>query len=138
MLPRAGAGGAASTEMTPVAFDLLNAYDTAPYYAIEVTLNSNSGTFGGPKVNVDGQVISTEGNVIPGLYAAARLPTASCSTRNIPARAALPSSTLPWAGSLAGRQPRRRSGKWSHPIKQQGRTGKSGASFSFKAERGFP
>lgn len=70
MLPRAGAGGAASTEMTPVAFDLLNAYDTAPYYAIEVTLNSNSGTFGGPKVNVDGRVISTEGNVIPGLYAA--------------------------------------------------------------------
>ena len=70
MLPRKQAGGASDTAMVPVAFDLLNAYDTAPYYAVKVTLNSNSGTFGGPKVNVDGQVIDTEDQVIPGLYAA--------------------------------------------------------------------
>lgn len=49
---------------------LLTALDTAPYYAVKVSLNSLSGTFGGPKVNLNGQVIATTGDVIPGLYAA--------------------------------------------------------------------
>ncbi len=71
MLPRAaGGGGNVGTELEDVAYDLLNPYDTPPYSAIKVTLNSSSGTFGGPRVNVDGQVLRADNSVIAGLYAA--------------------------------------------------------------------
>ena len=71
MLPRAaGGGGNVGTELEDVAYDLLNPYDTPPYSAIKVTLNSSSGTFGGPRVNVDGQVRRADNSVIVGLYAA--------------------------------------------------------------------
>ena len=71
MLPRAaGGGGNVGTELEDVAYDLLNPYDTPPYSAIKVTLNSSSGTFGGPRVNVDGQVLRADNSVIVGLYAA--------------------------------------------------------------------
>ena len=42
---------------------------TAPYYAIKIAPGIHH-TMGGIKINTDTQVIDTEGNVIPGLYAA--------------------------------------------------------------------
>lgn len=49
---------------------LLNAVDQAPYYAIAFNTTGVTGTFGGPKIDMNAQVISTTGDVIPGLYAA--------------------------------------------------------------------
>ncbi len=46
-----------------------NPLDTAPFYAIKVTAGIHH-TMGGVKINTLTQVLSTEGNVIPGLYAA--------------------------------------------------------------------
>ncbi|MBQ9265400.1 MAG: flavocytochrome c [Clostridia bacterium] len=43
--------------------------NTAPYYAIKVTAGIHH-TMGGVKIDTDTHVISTEGNVIPGLFAA--------------------------------------------------------------------
>jgi hypothetical protein len=42
---------------------------TAPFAAVKLGLSSN-GTFVGPRINVQAQVIDTQGRVIPGLYAA--------------------------------------------------------------------
>ncbi len=46
-----------------------NPLDTAPYYAIPVTPGVHH-TMGGLEINTNAEVISTEGEVIPGLYAA--------------------------------------------------------------------
>ena len=46
-----------------------NPLNTAPYYAIKVTAGIHH-TMGGLKINAQTQVLNTEGNVIPGLYAA--------------------------------------------------------------------
>ena len=46
-----------------------NPLDTAPYYAIKVSAGIHH-TMGGVEINTNTEVISTEGNVIPGLYAA--------------------------------------------------------------------
>lgn len=47
----------------------LGPLDTAPYYA--VTVRSGAlGTKGGPRTDVNGQVVDVDGEVIPGLYAA--------------------------------------------------------------------
>ncbi len=46
-----------------------NPLDTAPFYAIKVTAGIHH-TMGGVKINTLTQVLSTEGNAIPGLYAA--------------------------------------------------------------------
>nr|WP_271213837.1 FAD-dependent oxidoreductase [Rhodococcus wratislaviensis]GLK41107.1 3-oxosteroid 1-dehydrogenase [Rhodococcus wratislaviensis] len=43
--------------------------DTAPYYALEVEASA-LGTVGGPKTDALGRALDTEGNIIPGLYAA--------------------------------------------------------------------
>lgn len=48
----------------------LTAIDTAPFYALKVPTTGLTGTFGGPAVTIDGEVLSTVGTVIPGLYAA--------------------------------------------------------------------
>jgi fumarate reductase flavoprotein subunit len=48
----------------------LTAIDTAPFYALKVPTTGLTGTFGGPAITIDGEVISTDGSVIPGLYAA--------------------------------------------------------------------
>lgn len=50
--------------------NLLNSIDKAPYYAVIFPTNYVTGTFGGPKININAEVISTEGDIIPGLYAA--------------------------------------------------------------------
>lgn len=40
-----------------------------PYYMCSI-YEGNTGTYGGPKTNLDAQVLKTDGSVIPGLYAA--------------------------------------------------------------------
>ena len=42
---------------------------TAPYYAIKIAPGIHH-TMGGLKINADAEVLDTQGNVIPGLYAA--------------------------------------------------------------------
>ncbi len=49
-----------------------NKLDTAPYYASEVGPGVHH-TMGGLKINVNAEVVSTEGAVIPGLYAAGEI-----------------------------------------------------------------
>lgn len=52
-------------------YQLLNKIDAAPYYAVTYTVstNSTSGTVGGCEIDINAQVLDTEGAVIPGLYA---------------------------------------------------------------------
>jgi succinate dehydrogenase/fumarate reductase flavoprotein subunit len=47
----------------------LGPLDTAPYYAVEL-VGSTLGTKGGPRTDVDGNVLDVDGDPIPGLYAA--------------------------------------------------------------------
>jgi succinate dehydrogenase/fumarate reductase flavoprotein subunit len=46
----------------------LGPVDTAPYYAVPVTVGA-MGTKGGPRTDADGRVLHVSGEVIPGLYA---------------------------------------------------------------------
>lgn len=46
----------------------LGALETGPYYALEAA-NGTIGTNGGPRLNKNAQVLNTDGNVIPRLYA---------------------------------------------------------------------
>jgi 3-oxosteroid 1-dehydrogenase len=48
---------------------VLGPVDTAPYYALEVEASA-LGTVGGPRTDAHGRALDTDGNVIPGLYAA--------------------------------------------------------------------
>ncbi|WP_280258830.1 FAD-dependent oxidoreductase [Nocardia wallacei] len=52
-----------------VAGRTLGPVDTAPYYAVPVTVGA-MGTKGGPRTDRDGRVLHVDGQVIPGLYAA--------------------------------------------------------------------
>jgi predicted oxidoreductase len=47
----------------------LGPIDTAPYYAVPVSIGA-MGTKGGPRTDRDGRVLHVNGAVIPGLYAA--------------------------------------------------------------------
>ena len=49
-----------------------NPLDTAPYYAIKVTAGVHH-TMGGLKIDTDTEVLDTDGNVIPGLFAAGEI-----------------------------------------------------------------
>lgn len=64
-----------SEYMTPI--------DEAKFYALTMS-KSNSGTHGGLKINIDGQVIDTNGNVIPGLYAAGEVACGQILYREYP------------------------------------------------------
>ncbi|TDC64963.1 FAD-dependent oxidoreductase [Actinomadura sp. GC306] len=48
---------------------VLGPVDTPPYYALEVHASA-LGTVGGPKTDANGRALNTEGDVIPGLFAA--------------------------------------------------------------------
>ncbi|NLC96566.1 MAG: flavocytochrome c [Erysipelotrichaceae bacterium] len=48
---------------------MANPLDTAPYYAIKVSPGVHH-TMGGIKINTNAEVVDTDGNVIPGLFAA--------------------------------------------------------------------
>lgn len=50
--------------------NLLTSIETGPFYALKLEINSLSGTFGGPKVNAQGQALKADGQAIAGLYAA--------------------------------------------------------------------
>ncbi|MGH3639385.1 MAG: FAD-dependent oxidoreductase [Mycobacterium sp.] len=51
------------------ALQTLGPIDTAPYFAVPVTVGA-MGTKGGPRTDADGQVLHVDGHPIPGLYAA--------------------------------------------------------------------
>jgi succinate dehydrogenase/fumarate reductase flavoprotein subunit len=51
------------------ALQTLGPIDTAPYFAVRVTVGA-MGTKGGPRTDADGQVLHVDGHPIPGLYAA--------------------------------------------------------------------
>jgi len=48
---------------------VLGPIDTPPYYALEVHASA-LGTVGGPRTDANGRALDTDGNVIPGLFAA--------------------------------------------------------------------
>ena len=54
---------------TTTAAKTLGPIDTAPYYAVPISIGS-MGTKGGPRTDRDGRVLHVSGNPIPGLYAA--------------------------------------------------------------------
>ncbi|MBJ7338348.1 FAD-dependent oxidoreductase [Mycolicibacterium sp.] len=56
-------------EAATSALQTLGPIDTAPYYAVPVTIGA-MGTKGGPRTDADGRVLHVSGEPIPGLYAA--------------------------------------------------------------------
>ena len=52
-------------------FTLLNPLATAPFYAIDMTVQTTalSGTTGGMRTNTNGEVLAVDGSIIPNLYA---------------------------------------------------------------------
>ncbi|MBM3342190.1 MAG: FAD-dependent oxidoreductase [Betaproteobacteria bacterium] len=61
--------GVATAGLSPVKSNYAVPLDTPPYHAYPI-ISSNTFTFGGLKVNVNAQVINSDGEVMPGLYAA--------------------------------------------------------------------
>lgn len=64
--------------------NLLNSIDQAPYYAVIFSTNGVTGTFGGPKTTINGEVVSTKGELIPGLYAAGEVANGELFYRRYP------------------------------------------------------
>ena len=64
--------------------NLLNSIDKAPYYAVVFPTSTVTGTFGGPKININAEVISTDGDIIPGLYAAGEVANGELFFRQYP------------------------------------------------------
>jgi fumarate reductase flavoprotein subunit len=62
----------------------LTAIDQAPFYATICTFNSNSGSFGGPQINNDCQVLGANGQPIPGLYAVGEVANGEIFYREYP------------------------------------------------------
>lgn len=75
--------------------------ETGPYYASHFTLIT-SGTFGGPEINLEAEVISTEGAVIEGLYAAGEVASAQFFSEEYPGSGSAISCFLTF-GREAGR-----------------------------------
>ena len=61
--------GLATVGLSPVKSNYAVPLDTPPYHAYPI-ISSNTFTFGGLKVDVNAQVVNTDGELIPGLYAA--------------------------------------------------------------------
>jgi hypothetical protein len=77
----------------------LGPIDTPPFYALELTIGA-LGTKGGPKVDADARVISLDGAVIPGLYAAGNVSSPTGASYGGPGGTLGPGMTYAW---LAGR-----------------------------------
>jgi tricarballylate dehydrogenase len=75
--------GLATIGLSPVKSNYAVPLDTPPYHAYPI-ISSNTFTFGGLKVNVNAQVVNTDGELMPGLYAAGE--TVACITASIRAR----------------------------------------------------
>ncbi len=61
--------GLATVGLSPAKSNYAVPLDTPPYHAYPI-ISSNTFTFGGLKVNVNAQVVSNDGDSMPGLYAA--------------------------------------------------------------------
>ena len=64
--------GLATTGLRPAKSNWAHPLDQSPYHAYPV-ISSNVFTFGGLKVDVNGRVLNSEGDAIPGLYAAGEI-----------------------------------------------------------------
>jgi tricarballylate dehydrogenase len=64
--------GVATTGLTPPKSNWALPIDQAPYHAYPI-ISANVFTFGGLKVDTDGCVLNSDGNPIPGLYAAGEI-----------------------------------------------------------------
>ena len=73
---------------------------TAPYYAIKIAPGIHH-TMGGLKINADAEVLDTQGNVIPGLYAAGE--TTGGTRSGGPYELRLPIFLQPLGGALKNR-----------------------------------
>lgn len=63
--------------------DLMELIDEPPFYAVHCNMNT-AGTFGGPQTDLEAQVLNTEGNVIPGLYAAGEVSSGDLINKEYP------------------------------------------------------
>lgn len=64
--------------------NLLTSIDQGPYYAVNFKTNGVTGTFGGPKTTLNGEVVSKDGSVITGLYAAGEVANGELFYRQYP------------------------------------------------------
>jgi fumarate reductase flavoprotein subunit len=62
----------------------LAAISQGPFYAALTGFDSNSGSFGGPKINDNCQVLGSDGSPIPGLYAAGEVANGEIFYKNYP------------------------------------------------------
>ena len=80
----------------------LSAVSEAPYYAIAM-LPVNEGTFGGPKTNLNAEVLSSDGQVISGLYAAGEIASGDLFYRMYPGDGIMLTASVVY-GQVAGEQ----------------------------------
>jgi len=84
------------------AAEKLTAIDRAPFYATRCEFNSNSGSFGGPQINDNCQVLGADGKPIAGLYAAGEVANGSFYYQEYPASGSSNSLSITF-GLEAGR-----------------------------------
>ena len=63
--------------------ELMDSVEEAPFYAVHCNMNT-AGTFGGPQTDLEAQVLNTEGQVIPGLYAAGEVSSGDLINKEYP------------------------------------------------------
>lgn len=83
------------------AMELLEPIQEAPFYAVHCNMNT-AGTFGGPQTDLEAQVLDTEGNVIPGLYAAGEVSSGDLINKEYPG-SGMAIQTFVTMGRIAGR-----------------------------------
>lgn len=81
--------------------DLMEPVEEAPFYAIHCNMNT-AGTFGGPQTDLKAQVLDTEGNVIPGLYAAGEVSSGDLINKEYPG-SGMAIQTFVTMGRIAGK-----------------------------------
>lgn len=81
--------------------ELMDPIEEAPFYAIHCNMNT-AGTFGGPQTDLEAQVLDTEGNVIPGLYAAGEVSSGDLINKEYPG-SGMAIQTFVTMGRIAGK-----------------------------------
>lgn len=81
--------------------ELMEVIGEAPFYAVHCNMNT-AGTFGGPQTDLEAQVLNTEGQVIPGLYAAGEVSSGDLINKEYPG-SGMAIQTCVTMGRIAGR-----------------------------------
>ena len=81
--------------------ELMDSIEEAPFYAVHCNMNT-AGTFGGPQTDLEAQVLDTEGNVIPGLYAAGEVSSGDLINKEYPG-SGMAIQTFVTMGRIAGK-----------------------------------